>query len=361
MQLRRYQAGEVILRENDMGETAYIIERGQVEIAKGLHGQNIRLALLGTGEIFGEMSIIEDKPRSATVIAIEDTVVREIHRDELFHSLQTSPDMALNLLRHLFDRLRAAHVTILQYHFSDRLYGELLERSVRYFFPTGRLTMLGPNTSSRQVLTYHSQQDTVLELEWLHARYALSKPSKPFTPHENCLLKSIGNVLSARYHLLFNADLAAQSFHLFRGLPEDRYISAFLDPDPYSNVEALPHITDRVAEAIEVLRVSALTTYENHRITTGPCCRAAARCVSPLPSGTRCSTVFGRADLDPQLSSPLRCTPGPGESDGLMATSLTSSNGRSPPGTLPVPSTSRYQAHCRATLVGSHLPDPDAQ
>jgi CRP-like cAMP-binding protein len=361
MQLRRYQAGEVILRENDMGETAYIIERGRVEIAKALHGQNIHLAFVGVGGIFGEMSIIDDKPRSATVIAIEDTVVREIHRDELFHSLQTSPDMALNLLRQLFERLREGHVTILQYHFSDRLYGELLERSVRYFFPTGRLTMLGPNTSSRQVLTYHSQQDTVLELEWLHARYALSKPSKPFTTLENHLLKSIGNVLSARYHLLFNADLAAQSFHLFRGLPEDRYISAFLDPDPYSSVEALPHITDRVAEAIEVLRISALTTYENHRITTGalllgPLPDACHPLPPPAPDALQYSSALTAIRSFHRLSDALH-TVALVNQQGLMVDIIDIQQWAQPLADtpLPVPCAGRYQAHCRATLVGGHI------
>jgi hypothetical protein len=361
MQLRRYQAGEVILQENEVGETAYIIEQGRVEVSKALHGLKVHLAFLGAGGIIGEMGIIDDKPRSATVTALEETVVREIHRDEFFHSLQTDPAMALHLLHSLFDRLREAHVTILQYRFFDRLYGELLERGVQYFFPNGRLTMLGPIASSQQVVTYHAQQDTVLELEWLHARYTLSKPSKPFTAHENRLLKSIGHVLSTRYHLLFNADLAAQSFHLFRGLPEDRYVSAFLDPAPYSNVEALPHITDRVAEAIEVLRVSALTTYENHRITTG------ALLLGSQPDP--CHTLPPPPpDALPYVSALTAIRSFHRLCDALHTVALVNQEGRmvdiidiqqwaqplaeTP---LPVPSATRYQAHCRATLSGGHI------
>jgi CRP-like cAMP-binding protein len=361
MQLLQYQAGEVILRENDVGDTAYIIERGRVEISKGLHGKSIHLAFLGAGEIFGEMGIIDDKPRSATVTALEETMVREIHRDELFHSLQTDPHLTLHLLRRLFDRLREAHVTILQYHFLDRLYGELLERSVHYFFPTGRLTVLGPVSSIRQVLTYHAQQDTVLELEWLHSRYALSKPSKPFTAHENQLLKSIGHVLSTRYHLLFNADLAAQSFHLFRGLPEDRYVSAFLDPALYSNFEALPDITDRVAEAIEVLRMSALTTYENHRITTGALLLGAQpdpchTLPPPPPDALHYSTALTSVRSFHRLCDALH-TVALVNQDGLLVDIIdiqrwAQSLEQTP---LPVPSATRYQAHCRATLLGGHV------
>jgi CRP-like cAMP-binding protein len=361
MQLRRYQAGEVILHENDPGNTAYIVEQGRVEVSKTFHGQNIHLAYLEAGEIFGEMGMIDDKPRSATITAVDETVVREVHQDEFFHSLQTNPDMAMHMLRRLFDRLREAHVTILQYHFFDRLYGELLEHGVRYFFPTGRLTMLGPISTSRQVLTYHSQQDTVLELEWLHARYALSKSDKPFTPHENRLLKGIGDVLSTRYHLLVNADLAAQSFHLFRGLPEDRYVSAFLDPAPYSNVEALPYITDRVAEAVEVLRVSALTTYENRRITTGALLLGAQpdpfhKLPSPPPDALHYSSALTSIRSFHRLCDALH-TVALVNHEGFLVDIIDIQQWAQPLAEtrLPVPSATRYQAHCRATLSGGHV------
>ena len=111
---RQYEAGEVILRENEPGETAYIIETGQVEVTKEQDGLRVHLAYVGAGASFGEMSMIDDKPRSATVTAIEATVVREIHRDVFFESLQTHPEFALSLLKILFERLREAHSTILQ-------------------------------------------------------------------------------------------------------------------------------------------------------------------------------------------------------------------------------------------------------
>lgn len=113
---RQYGAGAIILQENDTGETAYIVEQGRVEVTKELDGQNIHLAYLGAGETFGEMSMIDDKPRSATVTAVEDTLVREIHRDGFFQSLQANPEVAVNLLKVLFERLREADATILQLH-----------------------------------------------------------------------------------------------------------------------------------------------------------------------------------------------------------------------------------------------------
>jgi CRP-like cAMP-binding protein len=112
--LNRYEIGDAIVRENEYGETAYVIEDGQVEVSKELDGQTVHLAYLGTGETFGEMSMIDEKPRSATVTAVTETVVSEIRRDDFFNSFQTDPKVGLALLRVLFERLRQADAMILQ-------------------------------------------------------------------------------------------------------------------------------------------------------------------------------------------------------------------------------------------------------
>jgi len=117
--LTSYEAGEVIVQENDFGETAYVIEQGQVEVSKALEGQNVHLAYLGAGETFGEMSMIDEKPRSATVTAVTETVVSEIRRDDFFASFQTDPNVALTLLKVLFERLREANAMILQLQKAD--------------------------------------------------------------------------------------------------------------------------------------------------------------------------------------------------------------------------------------------------
>ena len=362
MSLRVYQPGEVLLREGDMGESAYIVERGRVEVTKELHGQMVHLAFLGPGEIIGEMSIIDNKPRSATVIAIEETVARELNREELFYNLRTDPETALSLLRLLFDRLRESHITIQRYHFFDRLYGEFLERGVNYFFPSGRLSVRGPLPASRQVVS-ETHQDTVLELEWLRARYVLSKSGKSFTAHEEQLLKSIGQVLSTRYRLLFNTELAAQGFHLFRGLPEDRYVSAFLDPLPYSDsdVDTLPRITDRVAEAIEVLRSSALTTYENRRIATGALLIGAHTdpyhtFPPPPPGALHYARGLTSIRSFHRLCDALQ-TVALVDRDGLLVDIIDLQEWARPCADtpLPVPCATRYQAHCWATLFGGHV------
>ena len=112
--LRKYQAGEVIFRENDQSGAAYIIEKGLVEVTRQVEGQDVHLARLGEKDIFGEMSLIEERPRCATVKAIEETVVQEIPRADFSKSLQSDPETSLSLLKVLFERLREANTTIMQ-------------------------------------------------------------------------------------------------------------------------------------------------------------------------------------------------------------------------------------------------------
>jgi len=113
---RQFEAGEVIFRENEIGETAYVIEQGRVEVLKKLDGKTVHLAYIGAGEPFGEMSMIDEKPRSATIVAVENTIARELHRDDFVQNLQTDPEVAMSLLKVLFERLREADATILQLH-----------------------------------------------------------------------------------------------------------------------------------------------------------------------------------------------------------------------------------------------------
>lgn len=110
--LRQFAPGEAIIRENEPGECAYIIEKGRAEITKERHGKIDHIAFLETGMTFGEMSMVDDLPRSATVTAVEETMVREVHRDHLYEILKTNPETSLKLLKGIFERLRIANTTI---------------------------------------------------------------------------------------------------------------------------------------------------------------------------------------------------------------------------------------------------------
>ena len=166
--LSLYEAGEVIVQENDFGETAYLIEQGQVEVSKELDGQNVHLAYLGAGEIFGEMSMIDEKPRSATVTAVTETVVSEIRRDDFFNSFQTDPKVALTLLKVLFERLREAHTMILQLQRAGPSARAGPEGTVGRSPSQGQLTITleGVNPASCRRSTGHSFSDHTIPLSY---------------------------------------------------------------------------------------------------------------------------------------------------------------------------------------------------
>src|SRR5690242_15016533 len=71
MQISVYEAGQVIFSENERGEIAYVIETGRVEVLKTINGLRVHLAYIEAGDPFGEMSLIDEKPRSATIVAVE--------------------------------------------------------------------------------------------------------------------------------------------------------------------------------------------------------------------------------------------------------------------------------------------------
>lgn len=110
--IRQFSPGEAIIRENEMGECAYLIEKGKVEITKERNGKQAHIAYLDAGMTFGEMSMVDDLPRSATVTAVEETMVREVHRDNLYEMLKSNPDTMSKLLKGIFERLRIANTTI---------------------------------------------------------------------------------------------------------------------------------------------------------------------------------------------------------------------------------------------------------
>ena len=105
---KKFAAGEEIFRIGDRGHNAYFIESGSVEISILRDGEPFVIAELGVGEIFGEMSMIDDAPRSATVTAKEDTEVIEIQRSHFIQPLKSKDSMMDLLLRVVLARFRDA-------------------------------------------------------------------------------------------------------------------------------------------------------------------------------------------------------------------------------------------------------------
>ena len=106
---RTYPAGSTIFREGEPGDSAFIIERGLVEITALQRGKRIVLAHLGRRDLFGEMALVDDELRTATATALDDTEVVIISRD-FFRRRFASSDPVINLfLRVVLDRFRCTH------------------------------------------------------------------------------------------------------------------------------------------------------------------------------------------------------------------------------------------------------------
>ena len=153
---------------------------------------------------------------------------------------------------------------------ASALYDNLLQSALRQFF--GRATFETepiPSLSSDGRLAIEPTNDpSVLSIRWFGSRHVLHVPARrPFTPHEVRLAKAIGSVLALRYRAIFDPRQMLERGDLFRGAIEDRYVSAFLNAQEQSDA-ALAR-ADLVATALEILRVAALSSYENKSISSG--------------------------------------------------------------------------------------------
>ncbi len=108
-----FSAGETIFREGDQSDEAYIIRAGHVEVIKESPEGSVVIACLEPGDIFGEMGIVDERPRSLTAVAVDEVVVTTVTRDEFVDFLFQNPQEGIKYIRVLFERLRAMNARIL--------------------------------------------------------------------------------------------------------------------------------------------------------------------------------------------------------------------------------------------------------
>ncbi len=106
---KKVPAGTVLFQEGDRGEEMYIIQAGKVKISKKVRGVEKTLAMLEKGEFFGEMSILNDKPRSATAETVEDSDLLVIDRKTFDTLIRGNPEITVRFIKRLADRLREAN------------------------------------------------------------------------------------------------------------------------------------------------------------------------------------------------------------------------------------------------------------
>ncbi len=106
---RSYPKNSVIVFEEDPGDSLYVVMSGQVKVVLiGEDGREVILSTPSKGDFFGEMSLIDDQPRSAHVIAMEDSQLLVLRREDFHQCLSEMPGIAIGLLRAMCKRLRQA-------------------------------------------------------------------------------------------------------------------------------------------------------------------------------------------------------------------------------------------------------------
>ena len=106
--VRKHPSGTVLFREGDRGHTMYVIRSGKVNISKKIGESEITLAMLGPGEFFGEMALLEGLPRSAGAVVVEEALLIELEQNAFATLVRKNSEIALRLMRRLSSRLREA-------------------------------------------------------------------------------------------------------------------------------------------------------------------------------------------------------------------------------------------------------------
>lgn len=99
---KNYKTGETIFKDNEDGSSLYVIKRGEVKACKAApDGELMTLTMMKDGDIFGEMSFLDERPRSATIIAISNTEVYCIDKSDFEKMVDTNPRMVYKILKNI--------------------------------------------------------------------------------------------------------------------------------------------------------------------------------------------------------------------------------------------------------------------
>ncbi len=105
--IKVYNKSEVIFEENSLGNEMYVIHSGKVKLTTSAPGSELVLGILGPGEFFGEMALVDDAPRSATATAVEDnTRLVVLDQSKFLYLVSQQPPFALTIMHGLCQRIR---------------------------------------------------------------------------------------------------------------------------------------------------------------------------------------------------------------------------------------------------------------
>ena len=102
---RTFMPNEIIFYEKQPGAGMYIIKKGLIKLTKTVNEERVKISELKDGEFFGEMSLLDDYPRSAEATAVEKTEALGIFRPDLFDLIESNPKLGYKILLRLSKRL----------------------------------------------------------------------------------------------------------------------------------------------------------------------------------------------------------------------------------------------------------------
>lgn len=164
--VQTFAKGEILIRENEISRKMFVITSGKVRVTKAYMNQKITLAILGEGEIFGEMSFVDGQPRSATIEALTPVECFVLDSAEAEQQFKGLPEWLMPIVRTVFSRLRSAdtRTTVLasmneieKRHFkrdsvAEDLYRELLRLNRVFLLVYERSGTTGGKPQAKNVL-----------------------------------------------------------------------------------------------------------------------------------------------------------------------------------------------------------------
>ncbi len=113
-----YRGGDVIIRQGDAGNCMYVIQDGEVEVIRSHNGSTVPLAVLGQGDIFGELSLFGNDKRSATVRALGDARIITVDKKTFLRRIQEDLTLSFRIFQTMADRINNmnAELTVLKAH-----------------------------------------------------------------------------------------------------------------------------------------------------------------------------------------------------------------------------------------------------
>jgi CRP-like cAMP-binding protein len=191
-----YQSGDIIIEEGTKGSSAYIILSGAVEVLKRSGQKEVAVTILGEGKVFGEMGLIEDRPRSATIKALSEVQVRTIDRDQFNDLLKTKPAILIPIIKTLFERLREAGSLLAQRAAEPEKISKK-ERSYKVF-------MEGQTAEAKKILD--NQELSITKFPFLIGRHSNNRETDVFDHNDLFIEESRPYVVSRNHMAIDNKE-----------------------------------------------------------------------------------------------------------------------------------------------------------